>query len=303
MDFKQLEAFVSVFNLKSFSRAAEKLYLSQPAISNQISSLERELETKLFIRTAREIVPTKDGRAFYRYAKEILEKKEQAVQAIQDIQNPSSDVITIAASHIPLRHFLPQLLAAFQKRYRNVSFRVNGAHSVQVVQSILDGKADIGLTDLYVPASQCDIRAVTCDRRVIITPNNARYRHLITSGEFSLAVMMQERFICREPEEGIRKELSAYLKHHGIDPTELRIVAEVNDTETIVQMVAHGLGIAVVSKGAAERFQKSGMVLASSLSEEFPSQKVYLVRNNSITLSTIAWKFHNFAQKYYADTL
>ena len=259
--------------------------------------------TKLFIRTAREIVPTKDGRTFYRYAKEILEKREQAVRAIHDIQNPANDVITIAASHIPLRHFLPQLIAAFQKHYRNVAFRVDAAHSVQVTQSILDGKTDIGLTDLYVPSSQCDIRAVAYDHRVIITPNNARYRHLISSGDFSLAAMMQERFICREAEEGIRKELSSYLKHRGIDPFGLRIVAEVNDTETIVQMVAHGLGIAVVSKGDAEPFQKSGMVLTSSLGEEYPTQEIYLVRNNSITLSTIAWKFHNFAQKYYADNL
>ena len=116
MEFKQLESFIAVLDMQSFSKAAEKLFVTQPTVSTQIATLERELDTQLLIRSSKDVQPTREGRIFYRYAKEILDKRHQALLSFQNLKNPVGGVISIAASSIPIRHYLPPLIAAFQRQ-------------------------------------------------------------------------------------------------------------------------------------------------------------------------------------------
>ena len=299
MEFNQLETFITVLNLKSFSKAAERLYLSQPAVSNQILSLERELDTKLFIRTGKEIVATKDGLVFYRHACELLNLREQALQSIQDIQNPVQGIVSIAASPLPMRFYLPQVIASFHKRYNNTYFRILGSESAQIVQDVTEGKVEIGMTEFFIPSAQCQIDQIGTEEWVVVTPNNNRFKHLITSKEFSLRHIEKERFITWEQNSVICKDFEYRLKQFGISPRKLKIVAECNDTKTIIELVALGLGISIVSCHAAEQAFQCGDILIADMEKPFPPQPVFLVRNSSITLPTIAWKFHNFARSHY----
>lgn len=301
MEFKQLEAFVTVMDMKSFSRAAEKLFITQPTVSTQIASLERELNTKLLIRSFKDVHPTKEGRIFYRYAQELLERRDQALLSLQNSKSPLGGVISIAASSIPIRHYLPQMITAFQKLYRNVSFRIYYyCSSVQIVENVIDEKVELGITGIYVHSPQCEIQHMAYDRWVIITPNNDRYRSSVSSSGFPFDRLIQERFICRERGSGTRKDMDHFLTQLGIDPSALNVIAEIDDTDSIIEMVAQGLGISIVSQKSAETFCKFGKILSVNFDGIVPSREIYLVRNQNISLSVIAQKFYDFAINYYA---
>lgn len=299
MEFNQLETFRTVLKLKSSSKAAEQLYLSQPAVSSQILALERELDTKLFVRTGKEIVPTKDGLVFYRHVCELLDLRERAMQSIQDIQNPVQGIVSIAASPLPMRFYLPQVISAFHKRYHNTYFRILSSESAQIVQDVAEGKVEIGMTEFFIPSAQCHIDQIGTEEWVVITPNNNRFKHLITSREFSLRHIEREHFITWEQDSVICKDFEYRLKQFGILPHKLKIVAECNDTKAIIRLVSLGLGIAIVARHAAEQAFQCGDILIAEMEKRFPPQPVFLVRNSSITLPTIAWKFHNFARHHY----
>ena len=111
MEFKQLEAFVNVIRYKSFSRAAEATYLTQPTISTHISSLENELGVKLIDRRGKESRPTKHGRAFYNYAVNIINTRERAMMAMKEFDADISGSIDIRSSSIPGQFIVPELLA------------------------------------------------------------------------------------------------------------------------------------------------------------------------------------------------
>ena len=299
MEFKQLESFVAVIDAKSFSKAAEQLFLTQPTVSTQIAALERELDMKLLIRAAKEIRPTREGRVFYRYAKELLEKREQAVLSLRNLKQPQNAIISIGASSIPARHYLPQLVADFQKQNRNVTFRIYSYDSIQIVQNISDGKIEIGMTGIYVKSSQCTLERMAYDRWIVITPNNERFRNIIAESSFSLTHLVQERFICREQGSGTRKDVDHFLIQLGINPSDLHIVAEIDDTESIIELVSKGLGISIVSQRSAESFRRYGKILTVKFDRIVPSREIYLVKNQEIPLSSIAQKFYDFALKYY----
>ena len=300
MEFKQLESFVAVIDTKSFSKAAEQLFLTQPAVSTQIAALERELDVKLLIRAAKDIHPTREGRVLYRYAKEILEKRDQALLSLHNLKRPQNTVISIGASSIPARHYLPQLIAEFQKQNRNVTFRIFYIYdSIQIVQNISDGKIEIGMTGIYVKSSQCTIERMAYDRWIVITPNNDRFRNIISARAFTPSQLTQERFICREQGSGTRKDVDHFLTQLGVNPGNLQIVAEIDDTESIIELVSNGLGISIVSQRSAENFSRYGKILTVNFDQIVPSREIYLVKNQEIPLSSTAQKFYDFASKYY----
>lgn len=298
MELKQLESFVTIMRKNSFSAAAEVLLITQPTISTQISSLEHELDVKLFIRKSKSIEPTREGRILYKYAVEIISRRDAALQALKDVKNPSVGTITIGASTTPARHYLPPLIAEFQKKQKGAFFRISNSDSVTVVQNIIDQKIEIGMTGILVPSPYCESKCMAVDRWIVILPNNLRYRNLIISG-FLPEMILKERFICRNLGSGWRKDVDHFLSQLGLDPSALRVVSETNDTETIIHMVSNGVGISVISQRVAERYVRSGDILPVSFDHLVPSRPLYLVRSKNTHLSAFAQKFWDFASDYY----
>ena len=146
MEFKQLEAFVNVIRYKSFSKAAEATYLTQPTISTHISSLERELGVKLVDRRGKESRPTKQGRAFYNYAVNIINTRERAMMAMQEFGANISGMIEIKTSSIPGQFIVPELIAGFHEKYPNVVFNVEQSDSDKVWNDIIENLGDIGFS-------------------------------------------------------------------------------------------------------------------------------------------------------------
>ncbi len=143
MDIQQLKAFREVARQRSFSRAAKELFLSQPAVSRQISSLEEELEMPLFIRMGNHIVLTDPGRKLLVYIDDILHKLDQAASVIRDLRDLDSGMVTIAADNYLSKYFLPRFTGEFHRRYPNLQLRLITHPQENLTGLLANGQADL----------------------------------------------------------------------------------------------------------------------------------------------------------------
>ena len=146
MNLKQLEAFVQVAEGGSFSKAAKQLFLTQPTISAHISSLEKELNARLFVRNTKEVRLSDDGKELYRYARQMIDLQKKIEERFETGKGESKHLITIAASTIPAQYLLPKILMKFNERYPKEQVKLIETDSSQVVTQIIDHMVDVGFT-------------------------------------------------------------------------------------------------------------------------------------------------------------
>ena len=298
MDFKQLEAFAYVVENHSFSKAAEILHLTQPTISSHISSLERELNIKLIVRTTKETYPSSAGEILYQYARQMLQLRESAAQAIHLFTKEMKGTITLAASTIPAEYFLPRLMQAFRHQYPDITFQLKQTDSSEVVEEVVGRAAELGFTGTRINNSKCLYTEFANDKLMIITPNHSNYRRYL-GGPFPLKQLLREAFISREPGSGTRRETEAFLKEMGLNPSQLQIAAEVRSTESIKKMVSEGMGLAVISKSAAEDYVQFGKLLAFDFDGVDLRRKLYIVQYRNGILSPITQVFYEYAKNFF----
>ena len=299
MDIKQLNAFVSVVEAGSFSKAGEQLYLTQPTVSSHIASLEQELNIRLLVRTTKEVYPSEAGKLLYPYAKEILSLRQQAVDSLEKFSHEMRGSITVAASTIPAQYFLPSLIQSFHHRYPQIKFNIQMVDSAEVDSQVGSSAADVGFTGTLSTGSKCLYREFADDKLVIITPNEPRFQEYQADG-FPAEQLLREAFISREPGSGTRKETETFLKEQGIDPRFLHIAVEVRSTESIIKMVSEGLGVAVISRSACEDYCQFQKILAFDFRGMALHRKLYILRHRKLPLSPIAQVFYDYARDYTA---
>ena len=280
MDFKQLEAFVYVVKLKSFSKAAQRIYLTQPTISAHINSLEKELDTKLIERGTKYVYPTKPGSILYQYAVKMLNLRDDACCSVKNYNKELKGSLTICASTVPSQYILPKIISAFREEYPNVL-------------------ADIGFCGTDTHSPECVFESFTEDHLVIITPNNERFRQIQSGGGMKADFLKKEPIIVREEGSGTRKEMEHFLNKAGIDLGELKIVAQFNDPDSIKHSVSQGMGISIISKAAVEDYENFGLLLSFDLSGISMDRNLYVVSHKSNPLSFVGEVFLNFVKAFY----
>jgi len=294
IDMKELEAFATVVDQGSFSRAAKVLYLTQPTISTHIATLERKLGVKLLVRTTKEIYPSDAGNLLYGYAKEILRLRAGAVQALHAFSHKMQGTVTVAASTIPGQYFLPKLIQGFRADYPDVNFSLQVLDSTEVASQVAARKAEIGFTGAVINLPKCVYLPLVEDRLVVITPNTPKYQVYQSTG-FPTRQLTKEAFISREPGSGTRMETESFLREMGVDIGEIRIAVEVRSTESIKQMVSEGLGIAIISQSACEDYCRFKKLLAFNFDSVKLRRMLYLVRHKNSILSPISQAFYDYA--------
>ena len=292
MDFKQIEAFVNVIKYKSFSKAAEATFLTQPTISTHISSLEKELGVTLIDRMGKESRPTKQGRAFYNYAINLLHTRERAISAMENSSKDISGEINIKTSSIPGEHIVPQLIAEFHKHYPKVSFYVEQSDSDKVWNDILDNMGDIGFTGDY-RGNELKCELLLKDSLVLITPKTEKFLRL---REESAVILPQsfcrEEFVWRDEGSATRKSFEDYCKQ--ADPNlKIKTVATVDHLGTVIKCVSSGLGVSVISRIAAAESDTQDYLVFELGDTDF-KREFYFVYNKNITLTPAALKFKEF---------
>lgn len=298
MDIKELEAFVYVVENCSFSRAAELLHLTQPTISSHISALERKLNIKLIVRTTKETYPSDAGKLLYRYAKEILQVRENAAAALRNFSQEMKGTITIASSTVPSQYYLPHLLQHFHEKHPDIAFNIQMEDSPKVAEMVSTRAVELGFCGTMVENPKCVYQEFASDRMVLITPNTEKYRAYV-GGMIPRELLMSETFISREKSSGTYQTSKELLAELGIDIASLRTAVEIRSTESVKQMVSEGLGIGMIAKSAARDYEQFKKILIFDFQRSNFRRKLYIVKHKNSILSPVAQAFYDYARNYY----
>ena len=284
MEFRQLEAYVAVYELESFSKAAKELFISQPSVSAYITSLEKELDTQLILRSAREFIPTEAGTALYRQAKNMISIRDNALCQIRELNRGKRGKIQIYASSVPAQYILPVILGSFHKLHPDIRFDVQQTNSLEAIEAVSSYKCEVGLVGGMTENPNCHFYPFLSERLVLITPNFPEFSG--KSRENLQKWIGDTHFITRSPGSGTRILYEESLEKIGISPDTLKISARMRDTQIIIQAVAGGLGISIVSELAVcqSKLQESLRVIPLPF---LPERTFYVVLNRHRIRSAI----------------
>ena len=300
MNLKQLEAFVKVTESGSFSKAAKLLFLTQPTVSAHISSLEKELDSRLFVRNTKEVKLSEEGKQLYQYARQMVELEKEIEQVFSKDAHREEKCITIATSTIPAQYVLPAILAKFRETYPDEQFRISENDSCGVVEQVAGHMVDIGFTGTVLEKKHCRYMPFYQDELVVIMPNTEFYQEIQKSYKTATWIK-NEPVITREEGSGTRKETEKILRKAGIMPDTLNIVACIENPEAIKRSVKSGLGITIISRLAAEEEIRTGQVLEFPLQKDESSRYLNLVYNKNYQLPAAAEHLIRIVKDFYPD--
>ena len=297
MDFRQLESFVAIAKYKSFTRAAEELYLTQPTLTGHIQALENELGTALFDRCGRRVTLTKAGRLLYHHAVNILNMREEALYSLASYKGKLEGELAIASSTVPQKYFLPRLLAAFSRKYPHIRYVVKQFDSQKVIDAILSGSMDFGFVGTRTLYPELEMQRIFADRLILIASPRGKF-----AGHPGKAVTWEEikdeGFILRAQGSATRGVFLAALQAKGIDAKSLRVIAEVESPETVIQCVREGLGLAVMSEKAVREEIELGLLLGFSISDLYLTRDFYFISHKDRVLNPVTGAFQEFTRLY-----
>src|SRR6476661_10856627 len=170
MDLDQLHTFLEIVRLKSFSKAAQTCYRTQPAISAQVRQLEQELNTTLFERLGTRIALTTAGKIFAEYAEQILQLRKRAQEVINELDRVPRGEILIAANEATCIYVLPTVFSEYKKQFPNIQLLVDRSYGVRVVQAVLDNLADFGITQLPIQEKRLQVVKIFSDEIRLLVP-------------------------------------------------------------------------------------------------------------------------------------
>ncbi|MDP4154864.1 MAG: selenium metabolism-associated LysR family transcriptional regulator [Bacillota bacterium] len=248
MNFKKLEAFISVLEKRSFSEAAAALKSSQPAISLKIKSLEEELGIELLDRGRSGVHPTRAGILVYQAAKEIVGRWVQLEDDLLGFQDTLTGTLTIGASTIPGTYLLPGWIKKFRSLYPKVDVKIEINDSRKVLNKLFDHQIDVGILGLHQPSAKMFTKEVASDSLVLIVP----VEHEISqSSNLDFNLLKKYDLVLREEGSGTRKEMEECLGLHGCKLADFNSSLSIGSSEAVISAVEAGLGVSFISKLAA----------------------------------------------------
>ncbi len=291
MNFKQLEAFVWVAELQSFTGAARHLYMSQPAISFQIKALEEDLQVTLFRRNEKKVTLTEAGRLLYPEAKQLLGHYQKIKAGLDALRGLQTGQLVVGASTIPGEYLLPYYLGRFHQKYPGVRVKLRIAGSGDVLRWLQEREIDLGVVGSAGEAENLEFVPWLDDELVIIVPP----RHRWAGKSVEIGEMAGEKCVLREEGSGTRRSILSILEKHGLTPDSLNVEMELGSTRAVISAVQAGVGIGFVSRWAAADAINTGAVGEVRLLGVNMVRKLYLARYPS--------GIANYASNAFVDLL
>lgn len=294
MDFKQIEAFINVAKFKSFSKAANSTFLSQPAISSHIASLEKELNVQLFDRTSKEVLLTPAGDSFLKYALDILNTRDRAIYNLTNFNENVNGKLKLAASTTPCNTIVPQLIKKFHNIHPQVSFDVVEESSGKIIQNIVKFDCEIGIVGELVNDERIKNYKLIEDDLILISPSNLNLPHSL-----KLESISKYPFILREEGSATRKTFEDALQKTKFKIDDINVHFKVNNLDTLLQFVKHGLGISVVSKQVFRNYISSGIIKESIIEDLCLKRSIYMVLSSRRTLTPTSKAFFDLCKETF----
>lgn len=291
MDFKELETFIAIAKVRSFSKAAKNVFLTQPALSNHIAKLEKELGITLFERNNKRTDLTPAGQQFYISALEILNMRENALLNLEKYQGKIDGMLYIATSSVPGQYILPNILVNFNQKFPDVTYNLHYLSSGEITEQLISGDLDFGFIGAEPTHRKLVYEKVADDDLVVIAPNKPPFSEM-TSISFSR--LLDEPLLLRKDGSGTRAAFDvAYKKFAGLGKP-AQILSLMDNNEMIVLCVKAGLGLSIVSKISVEDKVKAGFVKVLPLDDYEFKHSFYFVYPTKRTLSPLVLRFKDF---------
>ena len=291
IDIHQLEIYVKVAELKSFSKAAQAMYLTQPTISQHMGTLEHYLGTKLFDRMGKEVVLTKAGEVLYKYAKQITGLRREAEQALDHFLGKKSGHLILGASTIPGEYILPSLLGKFKVQFPAIRTTLRIGDTEEIVEELLSRKIETGIIGAKVSNSLLQFTPFVEDELIVVVPRGHRWWHKTS---LTIKELTDEPFVMREAGSGTRISMEKRLAEYGIAADSLNVITEMGSTTAVKQAIKAKLGISLISRRAVEEEIKGKVFKKIPIKKcNFP-RTFFIIRDKKQTSSPLCEALINF---------
>lgn len=291
MDLWRLKVYCMVVEERSFSKAGNMIYLSQPTVSSHVKDLENHFDCKLIDRLGRQVAPTKAGELLYQYGTRILALAEETERALAEFQGKMKGHLTIGGSTIPGGYILPPLLGGFKQTYPDITVTLTEGDTAGVIQETLAGRIELGIVGAKPTEPQLRCEQIMTDEMFLIVP---RRHELAKGGKAGAKRLLQEPFIMRESGSGTRKSIEQVLDKKGIKPSDLNVVAEMGSTEAVRQAIKAGVGVSILSERAVSDDLHDGTLAKVRLGGLSFKRAFYLIVHRHRTRSPLCRVFVEF---------
>ena len=259
---RRLQVFHTVARLLSFTKAAETLHMTQPAVTFQVRQLEEYFNTRLFDRTHNRISLTEAGARVYEFSDKIFELYGEMENAVREMTGEISGSLTIGASTTIAEYMLPALLGDFRSRYPDVSIHLKVSNTDGIVSMVENNTIDLGVVEAPVSNKNLVVDECRRDNLVAIVPPGHPKAEL---DKVTLDELLQYPFICREEGSGTREVISEHLAKHSKCDVCMNVAMELGSPEAVKGAVEAGMGISVVSNATIQKELRLGTLVAIEL--------------------------------------
>jgi DNA-binding transcriptional LysR family regulator len=293
MDFDQLETFLEVARLSSFSRAAEKRFRTQPAISAQIRAMEEEVGAKLLDRSGGKVALTSAGKIFQRYAEETVQSRRNVMTAIAEMERVPGGEIVVGANEGTCMHVLPEVFAHFKKQYPTVGVNVRRLESSGVLECVIDHSVDFGVVSLPVNDKRLTVVPIHRDELVVICApgHELARRKSVTVHEVSQCPLLVPKY------GKTREAIEDMFGQRNLTPN---VSMELDSSELLKHFAAADVGVGFIARSNVQDEVKSKSLASLTLQDAQIKRDLALVFRKDKALSRAALAFIDIAVKLKA---
>jgi len=284
MDFDQLETFLEVARLSSFSRAAEKRFRTQPAISAQIRALEEEIGARILDRSGGKVSITAAGKLFQKYAEETLDARKAVLTAIAETERVPRGEIIVGANEGTCLHILPEVFAQFKKQYPDVAVNIKSADYAKILDSVIDNSVDFGVVSMPVSDPRLTVVLIHRDELVIIVPP----QHPLAKMK-SATIADAARFPLVVPKAGHTRDALENLFYEN--KLKARYAMELDSSELLKRFVAADVGVGFIARSNVQEDVRANVLVAIPMSDAQVRRDLALVFRKDKALSRAALAF------------
>jgi DNA-binding transcriptional LysR family regulator len=295
IDFRHLETFCRVASLKSFSKAAEDLFLTQPTVSGHIQSLEQSLSLRLFDRTTRDVRPTKAGEVFLKYASKILSSRKDLLNALSEFSQGIRGELFLGASTIPGEYILPGLVGDFKKEHPHFILSLKIADTKEIIQDVLQDDVEFGMIGARLEYPSLHFEKYEEDEIIVVASSG---HPLARRKRVDVEELLREPWIIREEGSGTQMAVEKALRKKGKSLKQFNVVMKMGSTSSVKEGVKAKLGLAFISGRAIEEELNQGLlsrIVVEGIDAIF--RQIYIVFHRGRTLSPIGTEFLRFLKR------
>ncbi len=277
----QLRILRAIINEGSFKKAADSLYVTQPAVSLQIQNLEKQLEVPIFDRGGRKAQLTEAGQLLFNHCDKILSQCDEACRAIDDLNNLKGGTLIIGASQTTGTYLMPRMIGLFRKKYPDVNVQLQVHSTRRTGWSVANGQLDLAIIGGELPTELGELLRVipyASDELALVLPIK---HHLSRHDELTKEDLYRLGFISLDSQSTTRKVLDKLLRHSGLDVQRLRIEMELNSLEAIKNAVQSGLGAAFLPVISIERELEAGSIHKPTIADLEVKRELKLISHPS----------------------